>query len=293
MLEHSNQMHFLPQITAAVSIWILGRVPLILVAQLNWFSFWISIHTNTKDITGQYVTLIWAYLHICIFSNVLAVVRIWILGRAALIWACQIIESHLFSEFQVHLSQTSSAHILAASCQHWGRSSAPHLGLSNDCVIVHQIAPAVNIWILWGVFQIWARQMIESQSFLEFQIKLSRSPLDSTYNLISHSVSEEELQSIALTVALESRVVCVTVAWMKSQENSAAVAASPVLIVQLEMLALLHCPTLVWIWIFKFQWNTLVTPGSKSHKSQRSLRGGGTFAFASLDLDLQMAVTHF
>ena len=95
--------------------------------------------------------------------------------------------------------------------------------------------------------------MIESQSFLEFQIKLSRSPLDSTYNLISHSVSEEELQSIALTVALESRVVCVTVAWMKSQENSAAVAASPVLIVQLEMLALLHCPTLVWIWIFKFQ----------------------------------------
>ena len=158
MLEHSNQMHFLPQITAAVSIWILGRVPLILVAQLNWFSFWISIHTNTKDITGQYVTLIWAYLHICIFSNVLAVVRIWILGRAALIWACQIIESHLFSEFQVHLSHTSSAHILASvniweehtpsgpfqwlchcasncsSCQHLdsGRRSVPNLGASND-----------------------------------------------------------------------------------------------------------------------------------------------------------------
>ena len=173
--------------------------------------------------------------------------------------------------------------------QHWGRWSTPHLRLSNDLVILHQIAPAVNIWILGRVFQIWAR---EPQSFLEFQLKLYQSPLDSAYNLISHSVSEEELQNIALTVALESRVVCVTVAWMKSQENSAAVAASPVLIVQLEMLALLHCPTLVWIWIFKFQWNTLVTPGSKSHKSQKSLRGGGTFAFASLDLDLQMAVTH-
>ena len=49
--------------------------------------------------------------------------------------------------------------------------------------------------------------------------------MDSAYNLTSHAVSKEELQSVALTVALESRVVCVTAAWMRSQENYAAVAA--------------------------------------------------------------------